>query len=519
MAPEKLMEILMQREELIRRELEDPYRYGYEPLVWKLADSQFQIVKEVLVLGGNRGSKSDYAAKRVVQKLVGKPKARGWCFQSSDYNSIEMQQPIIWKYIPFDWKSLKKGQVTNISYTQKNGFTENTAVFPNASQIWFRNYMQDITTIEGGEIDIAWPDELVPEDWLKTLRFRLVTRGGIMIITFTPIEGYNATVKGFLSGAKTLEIAPAPLLGKNEKVPRVQQPVNANARIVYFHTADNPYGGYENIKKTLASSSKSEILCRAYGVPTKAIQNRFPRFTDKVHVIPLDRMPKDGTRYHVVDPCGGRNWFMLWILVDPREWYFVYREWPDQDGYIEGIGLPGPWAEPHGKQMDGQRGPAQSTFGFGLNRYKEEIERLERGTLNGELGTRNAEEIFERRMDSRYGNAQTVGRERPTTLIEECLDVGLDFQPTPGENIDEGIDLINDLLDYDTGKPVSATNSPRLYIAENCKNLIYSLMEWTGVDGKHGACKDPIDVLRYFVLSTPTYLNDQSLRATRTRSY
>lgn len=514
LAPEALMELLVKREELIRKEIEDPFRYGYEPISWKLADEQLQIVYEVLILGGNRAAKSEYAAKKVMKVLTGKQKSKAWCFQSSEYNSIEMQQPIIWKYIPPEWKNLKKGQITNISYTQKNGFSENTFVLPTASQGWFRNYMQDITTIEGGEIDIAWADELIPDEWLKTLRFRLVTRKGILLVTFTPIEGYNATVKGYLSGAKTIDVAPAPLLGPDEKVPRIQQPVRQGARIIYFHTSDNPYGGYENIVKTLEGAPRQEILCRAYGVPTKAIQNRFPKFNDRVHVIPKSRIPTKGTRYQVVDPCGGRNWYMLWAIVDVRGWMFVYREWPCESIYIEGIGYPGPWAEPDGKKHDGKRGPAQQPFGFGLKRYKQEIERLEKIA-----GSEASEDVFERRMDSRYGNAQTVGKESPTTLIEECLDVGLDFIPTPGDNIDEGIDLINDMLDYDVTKPVSATNSPKLYVCDECTNLIYALHEWTGQDGRHGACKDPIDVLRYFVLAECDHFGDNAFQSRGGGSY
>lgn len=501
---EKTRELLLQREKLIQLEKNDPIRNGFEPPIWKLVDEQLDQVKEVLILGGNRASKSDYAAKRVMEKLMSKPNIRAWCFQTSEQNSVEMQQSVLWKYLPLEWRGAKKNVVTNISYTQKNGFSENNFVCPNGSQCWFRNYMQDIRTIEGGEVDVIWADELVPQNWLQTMRYRLVTRGGILIVTFTPIDGYNATVKEYLAGAKTLQDAPAPLLGDEKvKVPRVQQPVRKGARIIYFHTSDNPYGGYENLKKTLEGGERKIILCRAYGVPTKAIANRFPKFSDSVHVIPLSRLPKEGTSYLVVDPCGGRNWFMSWVRVDAKGRFFIYREWPTPNGYIEGIGLPGPWAEPDGQKVDGRRGLAQQPFGFGLSRYKEEIFKLE--------GWPNGEAIFERFMDSRYGNSPTVARESATTLIEECEEIGLTFRPTPGDNIDEGIDLINTMLDYDTTEPISALNEPKLYVTENCENTIYALHEWTGQDGKHGACKDPIDVIRYMCLAGLDYVDDEAL--------
>lgn len=487
-----LWKLLQDREELIAREKEDPLRHGFEPSSWALADAQLGERREILILGGNRSAKSEYAAKRVVQKLVSGEHMRAWCFQTSEANSVEMQQSVVWKYLPREWKGLRKGTRTNISYSQKNGFSENTFVGPNGSQCFFRNYMQDISTIEGGEVDVIWADELVPLDWLETMRYRLVTRGGILIVTFTPVQGYNATVRDYLSGAKTLEELPAPLLadadGKVPSVPRIQQPVRQGARILYFHTSENPWSGYVHLAKTLAGATRVEILCRAYGVPTKAIANRFPKF-GKAHVIRGDQVPTVGTRYHFVDPCSGRNWLMGWVLVDARGHHFVYREWPCAKRYIEGVGYPGAWAEPDGRKLDGKRGPAQQPFGFGLQRYKSEILALEKD-----------EEIFERRMDSRFGAAPTLAKENPTTLIEQMEELDLSFLPTAGDTIDEGVELINTLLDYDPAKPVDATNEPKLYVSEECENFIYSLHEWTGADGQRGACKDPVDLLRYMAL-------------------
>lgn len=494
MGADKLRQFYSMREERIRMEKTDPLRYGYSPAVWAQVDAlRAQGIKEILILGGNRASKSRYAAREVVQALRGGEGRRVWAFQTSAPNSVEMQQPLVWDYLPPEWKNLKKGRVTNISYAQKTGFAENTFVCPNKSQCFFRNYMQDISTIEGGEVDMIWADELVPENWLQTMRYRLVTRDGWLLVTFTPIEGYNATVKKYLGAAKTVESVPADLLD-GEQVPRVQiatgEFIGGQAGIVYFHTADNPFGGYAQLRATLAKAGRNQILCRAYGVPTRAIANRFPKFSEKVHVIPADHLPKDGTRYLVIDPCGGRNWFMTWLLVDVRGRRFIYREWPNPKTYIDGVGFPGAWAEPDGKKLDGRPGPAQQNFGFGIRRYLEEIRKLEKD-----------ESLFERMMDSRYGNSRTVGRESPVTLIEECEDEGMVFRPTPGDDIDEGVDLINTALDYDPEKPISISNEPGLYVVEDCENTIFALREWTGKDGKHGACKDPIDNLRYALLA------------------
>jgi len=249
-------------------------------------------------------------------------------------------------------------------------------------------------------------------------------------------------------------------------------------------------------------------------VPTKAIANQFPRFKETIHVVPADTIPKDGTWYHGCDPCSGRNFFMLWAKALPNGQVAIVREWPQHDDYLEGIGWPGPWAEPDGKLADGKRGPAQKPFGFSLRRYADEIQRV-----NKELGKGNAIDIECSWMDSRFGNTPTLSRDTATTLIEQMEEVGIYYLPAPGENLSEGIDMINDALYFDDSKPIDATNRPRLIIADCCKNLIFALQEWTGLDGKHGASKDPIDVLRYLLLGGIEYIAPGQMKISGGGSY
>jgi phage terminase large subunit-like protein len=526
MTPDQLADFWRIREEQIANEKNDPLRYEWQPEAWRRADQILDEHRELLILGGNRSGKSSFAAKRIMRSMLDKPDGRFWCFQETAANSVEMQQPLLWKYMPPELRHTKKSRITNISYGQKTGFAENSFVLPSGSQVWCRNYSQDVSTIEGGEVDGIWFDELVPLNFLDTARYRLITRKGWLLLTFTPIEGYSAVVKDYLAGAKTLEDREAELLpvyGKAdeagvkpltgyERLPVLQEPVRRKGRVTYFWTQDNPFSGYPELRTELLKAKKDEILVRAYGVPTKSIGNQFPRFNDKVHVLPDDRIPTAGTHYHVVDPCSGRNWFMIWARFDEIGRCFIIEEWPNQDRYIPGWGFPGAWAEPDGKRHDGRPGDAQKSCGFGLVEYKAEIDAVELEL--GKLAGRPPGEpipVFERLMDSRYGNAATVAREGATTLIDECAELGLNFLAAPGDAIHEGVSLINDWLSYDPAKPISATNQPRLYVSERCKNTIYALQEWTGRDGKFGSCKDPVDVLRYLVLSGATHHHDTDL--------
>ena len=464
------------RRETLVAEINDPYRYANRLPAWRLAESQIEELRndfpngviQLAILGANRSSKTRYGVTFAMDRLVKKDAARGWCLQSTQATSRADQQSAMFYQIPAEWRPMsgkdRSGPTKKIVWTQSGGFTEDTFVLPNRSQCWFKFYTMNVATVEGAELDFAWVDELVTPDWIEALRFRLITRAGILLLTFTPVEGYSPTVKEYLDNAVTIEETDAELLpirGAHEeiigyeKVPRVQLSRIKTARVVYFHTADNPYGNYAAMKTELLDSPKDRILMRAYGVATNTILTQFPGWRDTVHIISQNKWRAieklGGTRLHFVDPCSGRNWFMIWVLIDALDRAFVYREWPSYGhpgAYIPGFGDLEEWAVP-GRGADGERGPAQREMGWGLKRYIEEISRLETlsdGGLNaGNIGAEKpsstaprpseqiSEEIFERWMDGRYGNATKTSTEESVTLIDEMSELGMDFLAAPSE--------------------------------------------------------------------------------------
>jgi hypothetical protein len=567
--PRELLGWLNEREAKIRQRNEEPYKYGYEAPIWHVVDDLLvrghhctlicpveRVPKEmrgrgeVFISGANRSSKTEFAASRVVRKLVNKDRARAWAFHTTGPTSIAMQQPRIWKYLPAEWRAIRKHAIADIKYSQKNGFAGITPTFvgPNGSQCWFKNYAQKDDTIEGEELDIAWLDELAPIDTIETVRYRLADRKGDLIITFTPKDGYTPTVAMLTEGAKTIVQAPAPLLrssvagradgsapadreasaggaGRMPTVPRVQVGKHPDLHIVYFHLADNPFAPAEEVVKKAMATGRRGIMERCYGVAEKMAGTRFPTFNERVHVVSRELIQKDlreGTNYELTDPCSGRNWFSIWVRGLPSGQKLIYRESPSPGQYIQGIGDPGWWAETDAQKHDGKKGDAQRPWGFGMVRNLEELLRLEGWSEkaiefaiencdiwepNKELqGKRPFEEIFERLMDSRFGNAPTVQRNETKTLIDSLNELGMRFEPAPGEHQQEGIDKIHEMLYYDPEKPLSIDNRPELLISENCANVIFAFMNWTGLDGQHGACKDPIDLVRYAALRECEYL-------------
>jgi hypothetical protein len=646
---EKTRAYLEERARRMAAEKSDPFTCGYEPPIWGLVDDllvdgntvvldvsrlerlggepapmlvdvpkEIAGAPEIYIAGANRSSKSEYGGKKIHKVLRNRDNARTWSFADTGPISIARQQPIFWRYMPLEIKKLaantgkaRQGAILNISYKQKTGFAEQSFVLPNGSQHWFKNYEQDIENVEGDQLDAIWLDELRNIELLRTLRGRMIDRGGFIIVTFTAIdENYTSVVNEYERGARTVFEVDAELLpikrpknlsggvkqpckhgseptkdglnraivkpdngappaqnisaGRNltpthqkdpaaagspaefhlrkpgspipateefeiigyEKVPRIKvagpgTDGNQRANIVYFHITDNPYFGYdgsmartkpgklplfgkERFYRAYRGATRAKILSRVYGILTTTSTQQFPKFSDAVHVVEPERIPRAGTNFLIVDPCDGRNWFMIWVRIDPRGRWFVYREWPSTGhpgAYIPGIGDPGPWTLP-GQPADGIRGPAQGKFGFGLDRYIQEILRLE-----------GKEQIQERWMDSRYAANPTVTKEGSTTHIEQLSELGMEFLAASGKEIVEGTDLINDKLDYDDevalGKfspTLARLNEPRLFVSRNCANVIYSLREWTGKDKGHGACKDPVDVLRYALLANLDYV-------------
>lgn len=510
-----LIKYQREREELIFNMKDDPYRYGHELDHWIKADGLLSQGAECLVLGGNRSGKTEWAGKRVVQSAMNNPNSIIWCFQTTFENSVQMQQKVIWKYIPKELKNVKRDKVTNISYSQKRGFSDGKLVFPNGSEIVFRNYSQDITTIEGGEIGSMtpteglphihnvgfWADELVPQAWLETLRFRLVTRDSVGIITFTPIEGYSPTIKEYLNGAITEEEIESDIL-KGYKVPIVQQPKRKDSKIIYFQTKDNPYGGYARIKKTLEGAHRDDILCRAHGVPVKPMAGKFPKFSHKVNVVKHEEIPfiKDKnskvTHYQVIDPSGAKPWFMIWISVTDMEEVYIWAEFPD-------IHI-GDWAD-CSKGTKGRPGDGARPNGYGFQDYKDRMIEIEEGVT-----------IFERIIDPRLGASRFQNEETQTSIIDELSKIGIDTIPAPGYDEDAGLQSINDWLAYDERADIHIGNKPKLYISDRCHNTIYAFGEYTGQYGKDEVTKDPIDCVRYGAVSDIIYVAESDSHFLRT---
>lgn len=70
------------------------------------------------------------------------------------------------------------------------------------SLLGLKSYEQGRGAFEGTEKDVIWLDEEPPVEIYSECLVRLMTRSGLLILTFTPMEGMSEVVKEFLPGGK-----------------------------------------------------------------------------------------------------------------------------------------------------------------------------------------------------------------------------------------------------------------------------------------------------------------------------
>lgn len=591
----------------------DPFNCGYEPPIWFVASAllrgspvtdgmrrevqarcgmdweAFQMamchacgferpVDELLIMGANRSGKTDWASKRLVRILLEKPELLAVVGAQTRETSRRTQQDRVWHYLTNDLKKRNgtRESVFYLNYKMQTGFTFNKVTLDNKSSVSFTSYEQNVNSImEGPAFDEGWLDEEFPESWMNALKFRLASKRGRFLGTFTPVSGYTPVVADWLEGMTVTRRTTAYLLPKDglppmpgaqlglseeeywelsafhagersetcvpesrpencfkwigtepfgepenvaegrvfETMPRVARTRSGTGAILWFLGRDNPYGSPARVLERAMQNLKAGdmIRQRVYGMAKKTKAVRFPSFNPKVHVVAPEAVPQLMARTMVCDPAPERNWFFLWMGVDVKGDVYVYREWPG-DYEVPGIGVPGAWAERSSRRNginDGERGPAQEKFGFSLEKYKAEWARLEgwkdaegwiasgceeapRSQEIAEWSAVNGtmEPLRRRVIDARASSQSKITMGEDKTLFDFCMELCDDFVQASGRRIGAGEELINGLLN-----PVK--DGRRLFISSACKNTIFALQNITGVDGQKGACKEPIDCLRY----------------------
>ena len=517
--PQLLKELHEAHEGRIQAAEEDPVRHGFNLDGWERIKDGLGTYNECLCLGGNRSGKTTGCAKILMESVTNNPDGHVVCFSQNADTSVKVQQASVWEMMPKEFKKKTKSIEGYINYSMQNGFTGSSFIFPDTrTRVDFKTYTQfsnNQTILEGFEFGFragdqlnigTWLDEYLGDDALiNTLRFRLATRDSKMLIAFTPINGYTPFISEYLKGSETLKTKRAELL--NRELPVQQYSPKRDASVVYLHSDENPFGGYERIAKDLRDRPEEEILVRAYGVPVKSITSLLPLFNTEVNVLsekpnkyemsfPDISDKSKFTVYQVVDPAGARNFTSLWAAVDREGYVYICREWPDRNTY-------GEWAlfgDPKWKL-----GPATRKIGLNVEGYVNLFREIEE-----ELGV----EVFERIGDSRYFAKENENNEDLFTLFD---DFEMLFHPSDGRIEEVGISAVDEWFTYNPNEPIDLVNRPMCYVHKDCGNLIDSLLNYNSQGKSDEALKDFFDLIRYLRMSNggegPDHIENRNFAA------
>jgi hypothetical protein len=500
--PKLLKQLYEAHEGRIKAAEEDPVRYGFDLEGWGRIRDGLHEYNECLVLGGNRSGKTTGCAKMVMEACMQNMDGHIVCFSQNADTSIKVQQAAIWEMMPKEFRKKTKSTEGYINFSMQNGFTGSSFIFPDTrTRVDFKTYTQfsnNQTILEGFEFGFnkcsthnigAWLDEYLGDATLvNTLRFRLATRDSKMLIGFTPIDGFTPFVSEYINGAETTETKTAKLLDR--EVPVAQYSPSRDASVVYLHSDENPFGGYDRIAKDLKGRPEEEILVRAYGIPVKSMTSLVPMFNTEVNVLNEkenkykmkfpDISSHGFTCYQVVDPAGARNYVAIWAGVNKDGEVYIRREWPDRGTY-------GEWAifgDPKWKY-----GPAAKKIGLDIAGYVELFEEIE-----DELGI----EVFERIGDSRFFAKEN---ENNDDLFTVFADYGMHFVPSDGRTEELGVAALDEWFAYNPNADLDPANRPMCYIHESCENLIDSLINYNSNGKADEPLKDFFDVIRYLRMS------------------
>jgi len=323
------------------------------------------------------------------------------------------------------------------------------------------SYEQDKGEMAGPTIGLLAWNEPMPEDLWKEGIARL-RKGGLCLAAMTSLLDNPWVVDGIMNRAD------------GDKIRVVYADVEENCK----QHGTNGVLEHEQIEKILGEYDPDEREARKTGKPLSLSGRIFKRFDRRTHVSKdnFGCPQSEVTRYQAVDPAIGKPLAIIWAYVDRSGIVHVYDEYPDFE-------------------FQGAKDSNLSVSDY-INIFRHK----ERGF-----------EIHNRIIDRHFANRrQELGG---STLKQEFADKGLHFFDSysvaaDSPEVETGILRVKEYLRWDSSKPLTALNRPKLIISPNCRNLIAAMERWSR-DGGSGKpkeeYKDHVDCLRYLLMANPEY--------------
>lgn len=310
-------------------------------------------------------------------------------------------------------------------FVRGSGGTTSGVLWKNGSTTDFASYDQEARKIAGRDYDYGAGDEPMPRDFWMELFPRLMDRCGRFWWTLTGVAQPWMFDEIYCRGMSTAE-------------------EDANWFAVVAHQDENPHLDHDPEAESVWD--EDEIEARRTGSWKHLSGRVYKTFDEDVHVCEPFEIPSDWPRVCVCDPHDRRPFAIIWAAINPQNDFFIYREWPDQ-----------PYERIRSCDMS-------------IGEYADLIQSLE-----------GDEDVRFRLMDPRFGVAAKVGME---PVADRFVKHGLYFdtrfaRPSigPGELSTRHM-AVRKLLFWNKKLPLDELNRPKLYVFDNCRNVIWSFLHY-----------------------------------------
>lgn len=344
----------------------------------------------------------------------------------------------------------------------------------------------------------------------QTTVFQSGSIAGAYFDEHPPREVYLGVRRGLVSGASEFGWGKAIIAATPEHCAWIKDEIydeswnkGGGERSIWsteFSIYDNPGNTEESIRRNEIGLSEEEREAILYGRFRHLSGRVYSDFDEHVHVFsewdPLlnaaGTAPSDWPVICSIDPHDRRPPFISWAAISPKGDFYFIDEWPHSDY----------------ERIHRDAG--------GFPDWKAHIEEIEAGFPGG------PSRVMFRVMDPKFGGSKKAGNRM--TIQREMRNLGLAFDTKffdGGEAVllTTGHRAVKTLLSWPhKGEDFTEINSPKLYVHERCRNIIWGFLHYTHDEHMKSddkapketpkeVGKDPMDTVRYAVMSRPHWMD------------
>lgn len=198
------------------------------------------------------------------------------------------------------------------------------------SELGFKNYQQDIGSFMGTARHVVLGDEEMPLDVYNECNIRTATTKGLMLLTFTPLDGLTPLVVNFCKRADYL-VGAKPIVAMDQESEDMD---DDSEQAVGFHTSkaviqagwdDVPWLDAETKQRLLDDTPLHLREARSKGLPAMGSGNVYPVPIEEV-LCDVFAIPDSWPRMYALD-VGWNRTAVLWGALDPAtDTLYIYDE-------------------------------------------------------------------------------------------------------------------------------------------------------------------------------------------------